>query len=142
MKMGFEGLAYYGAKGGTAGTLITNRVDISFDVDPQMAPTTVAGAGVSPPIETEDVATIKWSATIKMKNDAGEVSPSGAIVAFRAAAAAGGQIALRLKDYASGKGYDGDVNVKETFSGSLNGEQQFDFTCTPNGKLRVPQLYV
>lgn len=137
MKMGFEGLAYQGMKGSTAGTLITNRVDITFDVDPQMAPTTVAGAGTAPPVETEGVATVKWSATIKMKN----VASDGVLSALRTAAAAGGAVALRLKDYASGKGYDGDCNVKESFGGNLNGEQTFDFTFTPNGILRAPQLY-
>lgn len=138
MKMGFEGLAYYGTKGSTASTLISNRVDLSFDVDPQMAPTTVAGAGTAPPVETEGVATIKWSATLKMKN----VASDAALIALRTAAASGGQVALRLKDYSAGKGYDGDVNVKETFGGNLNGEQTFDFTLTPNGLLRTPSLYV
>lgn len=138
MKMGFEGLAYYGVKGSTAATLISNRVDLSFDVDPQMAPTTVAGAGTAPPVETEGVATIKWSATLKMKN----VASDAVLLALRTAAAAGNAVALRLKDYSSGKGYDGDVNVKETFGGNLNGEQTFDFTFTPNGVLRTPSLYV
>lgn len=138
MKMGFEGLAYYGTKGSTASTLISNRVEFTFDVDPQMAPTTVAGAGSTPPIETEGVATVKWSATLKMKH----VAADAVLTALRTAAAAGGQIALRLKDYSSGKGYDGDVNVKETYGGTLNGEQTYDFTFTPNGLLRAPQLYV
>lgn len=138
MKMGFEGLAYYGVKGSTAATLISNRVDLTFDVDPQMAPTTVAGAGTSPPVETEGVATIKWSATLKMKN----VASDAVLAALRTAAASGNAVAIRLKDYAAGKGYDGDVNVKETFGGNLNGEQTFDFTFTPNGQLRVPQLYI
>ena len=138
MKMGFEGLAYYGVKGSTAATLISNRVDVTFDTDPQMAPTTVAGTGATPPIETENVATIKFSATIKMKSVAGDA----VLAALRAAAAAGGQVALRLKDYSAGKGYDGDVNVKESWGGNLNGEQTFDFTLTPNGLLRTPQLYI
>ena len=138
MKMGFEGLAYYGVKGSTAATLINSRVDITFDVDPQMAPTTMAGAGIVPPVETEGVATLKWSATIKMKN----VANDAVLVALRTAAAVGNAVALRMKDYASGKGYDGDCNVKESFGGNLNGEQTFDFSFTPNGMLRTPQLYV
>lgn len=137
-RMGFEGLAYQGAKGSTAATLISNRVDISCDTDPQMASTTVAGAGTAPPIETEGVATIKFSCTIKMKN----VASDAVLAALRTCAAAGTATALRLKDFASGKGYDGDCNVKESFGGNLNGEQTFDFTLTPNGDLRVPQLYV
>jgi hypothetical protein len=138
MKMGFEGLAYYGVKGSTAATLISNRVDLTFDVDPQMAPTTVAGAGTAPPVETEGVATLKWSATLKMKN----VASDAVLLALRTAAAAGNAVAIRLKDYSAGKGYDGDVNVKESYGGNLNGEQTFDFTFTPNGILRTPSLYV
>ncbi len=138
MKMGFEGLAYYGVKGATAATLISNRVDVSYDLDPQMAPTTVAGAGTAPPIESEGVCTLKFSCTIKLKND-----PTDAVLtALRTAAAAGNAVALRLKDYASGKGYDGDCNVKEAYGGNLNGEQTFDYTFTPNNALRTPQLYV
>jgi hypothetical protein len=138
MKMGFEGLAYYGVKGSTANTLISNRVDLTFDVDPQMAPTTVAGAGTAPPIETEGVATIKWSATLKMKN----VASDAVLLALRTAAAIGNAVAIRLKPYSTVAGFDGDVNVKETFGGNLNGEQTFDFTFTPNGVLRAPQLHV
>jgi hypothetical protein len=98
----------------------------------------VAGAGTAPPVETEGVATIKWSATLKMKN----VASDAVLLALRTAAAAGNAVALRLKDYSAGKGYDGDVNVKETFGGNLNGEQTFDFTFTPNGALRTPSIYV
>jgi hypothetical protein len=139
MKMGFEGLIYYGAKGSTASTLITNRVDVSCDTDPQMAPTTVCGAGSAPPIESEDVCTVKFSATLKMKNLGTEDT---VLVALRTAAACGGQVAIRMKDYASGKGFDGDVNVKEAQGAPIGGEQTFDFTFTPNNKLRAPQLYV
>lgn len=138
MKMGFEGLAYYGAAGTTATTLISNRRDITFDTDPQMAPTTVAGAGTTPPIECEAVATRKWSCTLNMPH-----STSDAVLeALRVAAAAGNAVALRLKSYASGKGYDGDVNVKESFNGPMNGEQVYSFTLTPNNLLRAPSLYV
>jgi hypothetical protein len=137
--MGFEGLVYCGVKGSTASTLITNRVDFTTDTDPQMAPTTVAGAGTSPPIEAEDVTTVKFSATLKMKN-AGSTDTT--LQALRAAAAAGGQVAIRTVDYAAYKGFDGDVNVKESLGAPLNGEQTFDFTFTPNNKLRAPQLYV
>lgn len=138
MKMGFEGLMYYGTAGSTADTLISNRVDVAFDTDPQMAPTTVAGAGTSPPIDTEGVCTLKWSATLKMRND-----PSDAVLAaLRAAAAAGGAVAIRMKDYSAGKGYDGDCNVKMAYGGALSAEQTFDFTFSPNNALRTPQLYV
>jgi hypothetical protein len=73
-----------------------------------------------------------------MKNS----STDSVLEALRTAAAAGGQVAIRMKDYASGKGYDGDCNVKESHGRALNGEQTFDYTLTPNGKLRAPSLYV
>lgn len=139
MKMGFEGLIYYGVKGSTASTLISNRVDVSYDTDPQMAPTTVCGAGTAPPIETEGVCTIKHSITLKMKN-AG--STDTVLQALRSAAASGGQVAIRTVDYAAYKGFDGDCNVKESYGGGIGSEQTFDFTLTPNNALRTPQLYV
>jgi len=139
MKMGFEGLIYYGVKGSTASTLISNRVDVSCDTDPQMAPTTVCGTGTAPPIESEDVTTVKFSATLKMKNLG---STDTVLQALRTAAATGGQVAIRMVDYSAYKGFDGDVNVKESFGGNLGSEQTFDFTFTPNNKLRTPQLYV
>ena len=139
MKMGFEGLIYYGVKGSTASTLISNRVDVTCDTDPQMAPTTVCGAGTAPPIESEDVCTVKFSATLKMKNLG---ATDTVLTALRTAAAAGGQVAIRMIDYAAQKGYDGDVNVKESQGLPIGGEQTFDFTFTPNNKLRAPQLYV
>ena len=137
MKMGFEGLAYHGTKGSTASTLIANRRDITFDTDPQMAPTTVCGDGATPPIECEAVATRKWSCTITMPHSASDA----VLEAFRVAAAAGTAVALRLKSYASGKGYDGDANVKESYNGPMNGEQVYSYTLTPNNLLRAPNLY-
>jgi len=137
-KFGFEGLAYYGVAGSTATTLISNRVDTTVDTDPQMASTTVAGAGTSPPIETEGVSTIKWSATVTMKNDTTDTT----LAALRAAAAAGTPVAIRMKDHSSGKGYDGDCNVKESSGRPINGEQTFDYSFTPNGASRTPQLCV
>lgn len=138
MKRGFEGLAYYGPKGSTASQLIENREDLTYDIDPQMTPTHVAGSGAAPPKEAEAVTSVKFSATLKMKNKQGD----SILTALRTAAAAGEPVAFRMKDYVSGKGYDGDVNVKESWSGPLSGGQTYDFTLTPNNLLREPQYYV
>lgn len=137
-RMSFEGLAYYGAAGSTASTLIENRIDLTIETDPQMADTTVAGDGTAPPVEAEDVATIKFSCTLVMPNDTADA----VVTALKTAAAAGSQVALRLKDYSFGKGYDGDVNVKMSDNRSLKDKQALSFTLTPNNKLRDPQLYV
>ncbi len=138
MRRGFEGQIFYGVKGSTAATLIQNRVDFSTDTDPQMAPTTVAGTAINVPLESEDVVAIKFSATLKMMNK--ENDP--VLQALRTAAATGEQVALRTRDYAAGKGFDGDVNVKESYGAPLNGEQTVDFTLTPNNRIRDPQFYV
>lgn len=138
MKMGFEGLAYYGTAGTTAATQIINRTDISLDVDPEMGETTVAGAGSSVPIFSEAPATVKFSCTINMLNTGSDST----LTALRTAAAAGTPVALRLKDTAAGKGYDGDCNVKMSSGRPLKGTQTFDFTFTPNSAARAPQLYV
>ncbi len=138
MKMGFEGLVYYGVAGSTASTLITNRVDVTLDVDPQMGDTTVAGSGSAVPIESERPATIKFSSTLTMKNSGSDPI----LAALRAAAAAGTPVAYRMVDISGGKGFDGDVNVKMSSGRPLKGEQTFDFTFTPNNLLRNPQIEV
>jgi hypothetical protein len=138
MRRGFEGQIFYGVKGTTAATLIENRVDFTTDTDPQMAPTTVAGLTTSTPLESEDVVAIKFSATLNMLNKESDA----VLQALRTAANTGNQVALRTKDYASGKGFDGDVNVKESYGAPLNGQQTVNFTLTPNNRLREPQFYV
>jgi hypothetical protein len=138
MKRGFEGLIYQGTAGTTASTLISNRVDVSYDIDPQMTPSHVAGAGTSPPKEAEVVTSVKFSLSLKMRNVAGDA----VLTALRTAAAAGTPVAIRMIDATAGKGYDGDMNVKESWSGPLGGGQDFDFTFTTNNSLRTPQYYV
>ena len=65
-----------------------------------------------------------------------------AVIFFRAAAATGAPIALRNKDYASGKGYDGDVTLGESEGEPLGGEQTLEFTAEAYNLLRTPQLHV
>ncbi len=63
--------------------------------------------------------------------------------AFRVAAFAGSALALRLKDYSAGKGFDGDVTIKMDHGEPLNGEQTYKFTATPTRSAgRSPSLYV
>ena len=84
-KMGYESLLYYGAAGSTAATQITNCRDVNYNVTPQTAPTTVKGAGSSPPIETVRVvgrqAQLTWTMLDK--------SDDSTLTALRAAAANG-----------------------------------------------------
>lgn len=136
--MGFEGLIYYGVAGTTASTPIQNSRDIKVSSDPQMGDTTVRGLGTSPPVETEGVSSIKWSATLQMVNSSSDT----VLAALLAAAAGGTPVAIRMKDRTAGKGYDGDCNVKVDHGAPLKGEQTLDFTFTPNRDARAPQLYV
>jgi hypothetical protein len=59
-----------------------------------------------------------------------------------AAAYAGTPVALRTRDKAAGKGYDGDVILKVKHGKPLRGEQTFEFSAEANDDARTPQLYV
>jgi len=137
-KMGFEGLTYYGTAGSTASTPIVIIRDTTYSVDPTKASTTSKGAGTSAPIETEDVVSLKFSYDFNLTNDITDA----AVAALWAAAVAGTPVALRTKDHASGKGFDGDVTLSVKNGAPLAGEQTFDFTATPTKKSgRAPVLY-
>jgi len=141
IKMGFEGVIYTGTAGTTAGTLITDARDVKLSIDPEMGNTTVRGDSSAPPVDTEQVTALKASITLSLINNTAGV-PATVLQALLGAGAAGTAVAIRMKDYVSGKGYDGDCNVKWELGAPLKGEQTFDFTFTPNRVLRVPQLYV
>lgn len=137
-KMGFRGEAFYGVAGATAATRITESRDISYDFDPENGDTTTRGNSDVPPIETGSVTSRKVSLTIQMVNK----SSDPVLAAMLAAAYAGTPVAIRLKDYAAGKGFDGDVNLTVKHGMPLKGEQTYEFSATPNRDLRTPQLYV
>src|SRR5688572_7844028 len=105
-RMGFEGKIYYGVAGAEATTEITNSRDITYTIDTEEGDTTVRGDGSGPPIETGRVTIRKVSAlTWQMTNTTGDAT----LLALWAAAAAGTPVAIRTKDKAAGKGFDGDV---------------------------------
>lgn len=135
-KMGYEALLYYGAAGATASTQITNRIDVNYGITPQTAPTTTAGSGSSPPIETVRVvgrqAQITWTMLDK--------SDDTTLTALRAAAAAGSTVALRYIPHSGGTGFDGDVVLQCENGAPLGGQNTFNFTATPNDDDRAPSL--
>lgn len=136
--MGFEGIMYYGVAGSTATTQITNAVDLTITRDVEKGDTTVRGDSSVPPIETERVTSRKLQIEITMKNTVGD----SVLEALRTAAANGTAVALRGKDYASGKGPDGDFTLSESEPWPLKGEQVVTFTATPSNENREPQTYV
>jgi hypothetical protein len=136
-KMGFEGEIFYGTAGSTGATKITNSQDITITYDIEEGPTTVRGSGSSPPINTSRVTALSFSVewTMLLKSD------DTTLENLRVAAAAGNPVAIRLKDYSSGKGYDGDCILNVNHGVPLKGEQTVRFTGKPNDDNRTPQLY-
>lgn len=136
-RLGFEGKILYGAAGATATTEITNSRDIAYNFDYDKGDTTGRDSG-SPPVETGRVSVRKVTITFTMLNKASDST----LDALLTAAYAGTAVALRLRDYSAGKGYDGDVILKVNQSMPLRGEQTYDFTAEPTEENRAPSLYV
>lgn len=141
-KMGFEGLTYYGPAGTTAPTEVPETRDCTITYSTDKGNTTVkvtSGGTPQIPIETENVTIRKWQYDFNVLN----VPGNAVIAALLAASFAGTPIALRLKDFAAGKGYDGDVILEHKDGKPLRGEQTLDFTAKPTrAGGRTPQLYV
>jgi hypothetical protein len=62
--------------------------------------------------------------------------------ALLTAAYAGDPVAIRTRDKAAGKGFDGDVILKVKQAKPLRGEQTYEFTAMPTDENRAPLLYV
>jgi hypothetical protein len=137
-KMGFEGQLFIGTAGAQATTTITNAQDISYNLDHEKGNTTVRGDGSAIPIQTESVTLRTVSIEWTMIHDTTDTD----LETIRSAAYAGSSLAIRTKDYASGKGFDGDCTISVQDGRPLAGEATLQFTATPtldNG--RTPQLY-
>jgi hypothetical protein len=135
-KMGFEGEIYYGAAGSTASVQLLNSRDVTYGLTIEEGDTTRRGNGSSPPINTSRVTALVASIEFQMINDITDTS----LTAIKAAAFAGNSVAIRTKDYASGAGFDGDMNVTVSLPYPLRGEQVVDVQCTPNDDTRTPIL--
>lgn len=137
-KMGFEGLFYYGTHGTTASNQLTNIRDVSVSVDVSEGDTTTKGDGTAPPIETSRVTSIRFQLDFQMIYKTSDTF----LQAMLTAAIAGTPVALRGKDYASGKGPDGDFILSYKHGEPFKGEQTYDFVAKPNDDDRTPQIYV
>jgi len=137
--MGFEGLLYYGTAGSTAATLLENTRDITITYDVERGDTTVRGDSSAAPVKTADVTARMANIEFAMINDITDVS----FAALKTAAAAGTGVALRGKDYASGKGPDADYTLSMSQPLPLQGEQVVTFTAEPSRSYgRAPSNYV
>jgi len=137
-KMGFEGKIYYGVKGSTGATEITNSRDINETFDVDKGDTTVRGAGTSPPIKTSRVVARSYSIEWTMLNKTTDTT----LTALLAASVAGTAVAIRTESYSSGLGFDGDCNLSHKFGMPVGGEQTIVFTADPNAEDRDPLLNV
>lgn len=137
-KMGYEGEIFYGVAGSTGATKITNSQDINVTYDIEEGATTVRGSGSAVPINTSRVTALTFSVewTMLVKSD------DTTLEALRVKAASGEPVAIRLKDYSAGKGFDGDCILNMQHGAPLKGEQTVRFTAKPNDDNRTPQLYV
>ncbi len=140
-KMGFEGIIRVdAASGASASTVLTNTRDISITTDAEYGNTSVRGTGSAPPITYQTVTGLTWSCDFNML----EKSDDTSLELIKAAAAAGTPMALKMEDYSSGKGFDGDVTFSHKQGKPLAGESTHDFTAVPTNNAstaRVAQLY-
>ena len=130
VRMGYEGQIFRGTAGSTASTQITALVtDIEVSTNIETATTTDRGDGTTLPIITEDAVAAGQEITFTMLNKDSDAS----IAAFRAAIEPSTHtpIALRLKDWSSGVGFDGDVTLSFNHSKGLGDRQELSFTAKP-----------
>lgn len=136
-KMGYQGLLYYGVKGSTASTLLSNRVDASFDLDVETGSTTSAGDGTTVPINTGEATALTGKVTFNMIHDTADT----ALVALIAAAATGNPVALRFIRSTGLLGLDADCVIKVTQGAPLKGEQTIDIEVVAlSASSRTPLL--
>lgn len=136
--MGYEGELFYGAAGSTGATRVENCVDLSYETGTETGDTTVRGDGSGPPIVTSEVVVVDPTITFSMLNVNGDT----VLAALLTAVAAGTLVAIRTKDHAAGKGFDGDCHLTKRAGKPLRGQQTIEFTAKPSKRHRTPQLYV
>ncbi len=136
-KMGYQGLLYYGAKGGTASTLLSKRVDASYDMDVETGSTTSAGNGIDVPINTGEATALTGKVTFNMIHETTDT----ALVSLIAAAATGNPVALRFIRSTGLLGLDADCVIKCTQGAPLKGEETIDIEVVAlSNSLREPLL--
>ena len=136
-KMGYQGLLYTGTKGPTAATLLSKRVDASYDIDVETGSTTSAGDGTAVPINTGEATALTGKITFNMIHETTDT----ALVALIAAAATGNPVALRFIRSTGLLGLDADCVIKCTQGAPLKGEQTIDIEVVAlSNSLREPVL--
>jgi hypothetical protein len=135
-RMSLEAKLYYGTAGTTAATEATNIRDLTAPAAP--GSTDISSRGSR--IELVGPGMIAYSLTWESN-----WSDTDAFVqAIYTAAIAGTAVAIRTKDYSSGKGFNGDcIITKADHKQPLKEGQKIDFEAKPTDIAgRYPQLYV
>jgi len=136
-RMGYQGLLYHGTAGSSAATLLTKRVDASYDIDVEVGSTTSAGSGTAVPINTGEATALTGKITFNMIHETSDAS----LVALIAAAATGAAIALRFIRSTGLLGLDADCIIKVTQGAPLKSEQTIDIEVVAlSNSLREPLL--
>jgi hypothetical protein len=135
-RMGLEAKLYYGGAGTTATTLATNVRDLSAplsdekaDISDRSSPIALYGPGM---LDGSLSWESNWSDTDTF------------VQTLYAAATARTPVALRTKDFAAGKGWDGDFYItKSDVKQPLKEGQKIDFEAFPTDLAgRTPQIYI
>lgn len=115
-EMGYESQLLYGPAGATATTLLECRVDVNFEISPEIGDTTCAGDGTAPPKMTGQTTALdkKLSFNMVIKDSA---AAAGVIIA---AAESGTPIALKFKTF------DEDCIISVKQGSPLKGEATID----------------
>ena len=131
-RMGFERRLYYGTAGSTAGTLLTNVLDINCPNAITYGSTKVRGLSTSVPIDSEKAVSRKPTVTWGMHDQPNDAQ----LALLRAAGRAAGVVALKVTEFNSASVettiLDGDFNVKCDDAHPLAGEATFSFEATPS----------
>jgi len=136
IKRGGEGRVLIGTAGTVAATQLVERTDITYNLASEMADSTAAGAGTSPPLKTSEVvaiaAEISWSMLNKTEDAATINSMIDAVVS-------GTPMAVKIMRHASDtKAFDGDCFLDIASAMPLSENQKFEVKATPCRRSRAP----
>ncbi len=140
---GYEGTIYLGKAGQSAETQLTTVEDLDYTCEPVYHDMTPRGTSASPPISESTIlgveAKITWGMFAKVNSD-GKLDDK--LATLIDAGRVGYPVAIRVIDRDGGKGYDGDCSIAMHHGMPLKGLTRYDFTATPYGGIRSPQLNV
>lgn len=135
IKRGFEGKVYIGTAGSTASTQLTERTDITYNINNERAESTAAGDGSTVPLKTEEVVCVAVEMSWSMIYNTEDTN----IATMIDAATAGDTVAVKFIRHASDtKAFDGDCSLDFGTALFLKENQKFEVSAVPSRLLRAP----